>query len=164
MPGDARHAAGLVLAERGYRTIGGGPVTWHAARGRLARPAGGWSGYFVLDGAPEAIFDLTEWIDRSAQLPVIRYAYQVRYCSGLRSGLPWLYRLDLHPLESDGMPVPHVHDHQTPADEHDPRPSGVALRLSGALPLLEQHLFSRIGGCAHEAPAIRGRAPCEPRT
>jgi hypothetical protein len=165
MPGEARHVAGLVLAERGYRAIGGGPVVWHAARARHGArgPIGGWSGYFVLDGAPDTIFDITEWIDRNERPPVIRYAYQVRYCSGLRGGQGWQYRLDYHPLGAHAARVPHSHDHQMHADEHDPRPWGSVLPLSGALPLLEQHLFSRIGRCPDGAPGTRGRAPYEPR-
>lgn len=149
MPTAARHAAGLVLAERGYRSIGDGPVVWRSTRARRAAqgPSGGWSGYFVLEGAPDAIFDITEWIDRDHSQPVIRYAYQVRYCSGLRAGIGWQHRLDYHP---------------TREDEHDPQAWGNVLRLTEAMPLLEQHLFSRIGSCTGRAPGVRGRAPYEP--
>ncbi|MHB8631965.1 MAG: hypothetical protein ACYC9W_08570 [Candidatus Limnocylindria bacterium] len=164
MPTAARHAAGLVLAERGYRSIGDGPVVWRSTRARRAAqgPSGGWSGYFVLEGAPDAIFDITEWIDRDHSQPVIRYAYQVRYCSGLRAGVGWQHRLDYHPLADPAILAPHYHDHPTREDEHDPRAWGNVLRLTEAMPLLEQHLFSRIGSCTGRAPGVRGRAPYVP--
>ena len=164
MPTIARHTAGLILAERGYRSTSGGPVVWRSARAhRAARAAsGGWSGYFVLDGAPDAIFDITEWIDRDYSQPVLRYAYQVRYCSGLRAGVGWQYRLDCHPINGSSIFVPHSHDHETREDEHDPRVWGQFIAPAEALPLLEQHLFSRIGACSGRAPGLRGRAPYEP--
>lgn len=164
MPAEARHAGGLILAERGYRSVGGGPVVWKSTRARRALQgrAGGWSGYFVLERAPDAIFDITEWIDRDHERPVIRYAYQVRYCNGLRVGMGWQYRLDHHPLDETAIFVPHYHDQQTRDDEHDPHPWGTFLPLAQALPLLEQHLFSRIGPCADRSPGLRGRAPYEP--
>lgn len=164
MPAEARHAAGLVMAERGYRSVSGGPVVWRSTRERRVAQgsSGGWSGYFVLDGGPDAIFDITEWIDRDQSRAVIRYAYQVRYCNGLRAGVGWQYRLDHHPLAEPSIFVPHYHDHQTREDEHDPRTRGDFLPLSEALPLLEQHLFSRIGLCSGRAPGRRGRAPYEP--
>lgn len=164
MPAQARHAAGLVLAKRGYRSIAGGPITWRSRERRRAAqgPAGGWSGHFVNDAAPDAIFDITEWIDRERDPAVIRYAYQVRYCNGLRGGVGWQYRLDHHPLGDPAISVPHYHDQPVREDEHEPRPGGRLLHLAEALPMLEQHAFSTIGACSGDAPGLRGRAPYVP--
>jgi len=164
VPIEARHVAGLILGERAYRSVGGGPVVWKSTRPRRAAqgPSGGWSGYFVLDGAPDAIFDITEWIDRDHPRPMFRYAYQVRYCNELRAGVGWQYRLDYHPIDAPSNFVPHFHDQPTQDDEHDPRPRGDFLRLAEALELLEQNLFSRVGPCSNRAPRRRGRAPYEP--
>lgn len=155
MPSQARHAATLVLDERGYRSITGGPKVWlSTAPHRAAHgPAGGWTGYFVNDAFPDAVFDLTEWIDRDHQPPVIGYFYQVRYCNALRGGVGWQYRLDYHPLDDPAICVAHYHDQETRTDEHDPRPWGRFLSLvAEALPVLEQHALTTIGPCSGAGP------------
>lgn len=164
MPKQARHAAGLILGERGYRSVGGGPGTWTStARRRAAQGAAGlWSGHFVSDAFSNAVFDITEWLDRDCAPPVVRYAYQVRYCSALHNGMRWQYRLDYHPLEMPTIFVPHYHEHEAREDEHDPRPGGAYLSLPVGLEMLEAHLAGRIGECAGEVPKLRGRAPYEP--
>lgn len=164
MPRQTRHASGLVLAERGYRSVGVGPVVWLSARDRRSSRglAGGWSGYFALEGAPDAVFDITEWLDRDRRPPIVRYAYQVRYCNGVQGGAVWQYRLDLHPLEDPAIFVPHHHDEEVREDEHDPRPWDHHVTLAQALALLEQRLFARIGACGDRTPGLRGRAPYEP--
>lgn len=166
MPKQARHAAGLVLARRGYSPVGGGPGTWLSSAPRRAAqgPAGRWSGYFVTDRFPDAVFDITEWVDRARQPAVVRYAYQVRYCNGLHGGVRWQYRLDHHPLAEPHIYVPHFHDHEVRDDEHDPRPWVRFLSLAEALPLLETHLAGRLGPCSGEVPSLRDRAPNPPGT
>ena len=161
MPTQARHTAGIVLERRGYRSVGGGPGVWRATGRRRAAqgPAGCWSGYFVLDSFPDTVFDITEWIDRDRDPAIVRYAYQVRYCSGLRGGVRWQFRLDYHPLTEPTICVPHSHDHEAQDEEHDPRPSGRFLLLSEALPLLEVHVATRVGACSGEVPGLRGHAP-----
>lgn len=164
MPSQARHAAGLVLARRSYRAIAGGPVAWLKTRDHRPsqRPAGGWSGHFVLDSFPDTIFDITQWVDRDEEPVVVGYSYQVRYCNNLRDGVRWQYRLDHHPLEDERISVPHYHDQPARDDEHEPHPSGSYLALAEALPLLEQHLAARTGPCSGPVPGLRGRAPHEP--
>lgn len=161
MPAQARHAAGIVLARRGFHPVGGGPGTWLATGHRRAAqgPAGRWSGHFVTDSYPDTIFDITEWIDRDRDPAVVRYHYQVRYCNGLRRGVRWQYRLDYHPLEEPTIYVPHYHDQEVQDEEHDPHPWGRFLHISEALPLLEAHVAARIGACSGEVPGLRGRAP-----
>lgn len=161
MPTQARHAAGIVLGRRGYRVVAGGPEVWHTTKPRRAAqgPAGGWTGYFVHDSFPDTVFDITAWVDRDRDPSVVRYAYQVRYCNGLHGGVRWQYRLDHHPLDEATIFVPHYHDHEAREDEHDPHPWARSLSLAEALPLLEQHVASRIGPCSGEVPGLRGRAP-----
>lgn len=120
-----------------------------------------WSGYFVNDAFPNAVFDITEWVDRDAKPAVVRYAYQVRYCNALHRGVRWQYRLDYHPFDEAGRFVPHSHDHEARDDEHDPRPVGSFLELPSALEQLEAHVAGRIGECTGELPKLRGRAPNE---
>ena len=124
--------------------------------------AGRWSGYFVHDAFPDVVFDITEWIDRNHRPAVVRYAYQVRYCSGLHNGLRWQYRLDFHPLADPNSYVPHDHSQEVRDEEHDPRPFGRFLEIAEALPILEEHIAARIGPCAGAAPGLRGRAPNPP--
>ena len=145
MPAQARSTSGIVLERRGYRSVGGGPGVWRATGHRRAaqRPAGRWSGYFVLDSFPDTVFDITEWIDRDRNPVIVRYAYQVRYCNGLRGGVRWQFRLDYHPLTELTIYVPHSR----------------FLLLSEALPLLEEHVAARVGACSGEVPGVRGRAP-----
>lgn len=164
MPRQARHAAGLVLARRGYRPVAGGPGTWlSTARRRAAQgQAGRWSGYFVSERFPDAIFDITEWVDRDRAPAVVRYAYQVRYCNGLHGGVRWQYRLDHHPLTRPDIYIPHHHDQEARDDEHDPQPWGRFLSLAEALPVLEAHLAGRIGPCSGDVPGLRGRVPNPP--
>jgi hypothetical protein len=166
MPKQARHAGWLVLARRGYRPLGGGPGTWQSTVPRRASqgPAGRWSGYFVNERFPDAIFDITEWVDRDHQPAVVRYAYQVRYCNGLHGGVRWQYRLDYHPLADPQVYVPHFHEQGTRDDEHDPRPWGRFLSLAEAVPLLEAHVAGRLSPCSGEVPGFRGRAPNPPST
>ena len=164
MPARARHAAGIVLERRGYRAVAGGPGTWLSTQPRRAAqgPAGLWSGYFVNDAYPDAVFDITEWIDRDQEPAVVRYAYQARYCNGLHGGARWQYRLDYHPLSQPHIYVPHHHDQAARDDEHDPHPSGRSFQLAAALPVLEAHVAARIGACSGGVPGIRGRAPNPP--
>jgi hypothetical protein len=161
MPTQARHAAGLVLARRGYRSVGGGPATLLATGHRRAAQgaAGRWSGYFVIDSYPDTVFDITEWVDRDRDPAIVRYAYQVRYCSGLHGGIRWQFRLDYHPLTDAHTCVPHYHDQEIRDEEHAPHAAGRFLQLSEALPLLEGHVAPRIGTCSGEGPGLRGRAP-----
>ena len=164
MPKQARHAARLVLVERGYTAVGGGPVTWgfatHPKSSR--RPTGVWSGYFEADRIPGAIFDLTQWLDRGQTPEVVRYSYQVRYCNGLRQGARWQYRLDFHPLTDPLVVVPHYHDQAATDAEHSPHVKEPYLSLAQALPILEQQLLTRNGECSDEPPGIRGLAPHQP--
>jgi hypothetical protein len=164
VPRQARHAAGLVLAGRGYRSVAGGPFVWNSTAPRRAAQglAGRWSGYFVHDAYPVAVFDLTEWIDRDRDPAVVRYSYQVRYCSGLRHGMRWQYRLDYHPLTQPHIYVPHFHSQDVRDDEHDPHPWGRFLKLAEALPILENHALPRLGPCSGEVPGLRDRAPNPP--
>ena len=138
---------------------------WRQTRDR--RPsqgeAGGWSGYFSLDSTPGAVYDITEWIDRDCDPPIVRYAYQVRYCSAPHDGLTWQYRLDLHPLDNGLVFVSHFHDQAVTDDEHGPRPMAARLTLAEALPLLESRALGSLGPCADRPPGRRGRAPYEPR-
>lgn len=164
MPRQARHAAALVLARRGYRELRGGPLVWLDTLGRRPSqgPAGGWSGYFELEAFPDAIFDLTQWVDRDKSPAVYAYSSQTRYCNALEGDVRWQYRLDFHPLAED-LYVPHYHDHMAREEEdHDPRPRGVYLGLAEALEQLERHLVIRIGPCSGPQPGLRGRAPHEP--
>ena len=55
--------------------------------------------------------------------------------------------------------MPHHHDQAVTEDEHAPIPGGPFLSLAEALPLLEQHLFLRVGPCSEGTPGVRGRAP-----
>ena len=137
---------------------------WRATQARRASQgeAGGWSGYFVNDAAPDTVFDITEWVDRDRPRPVFRYSYQVRYCNGLAQGTRWQYRLDYHPIGDPAIAVPHHHDQAAHDAEHDPRPRNPAVSLAQALPLLERHVFSHIGPCADRVPGLRGRALFEP--
>ena len=164
MPRQARHAAGLVLARRGYRPVADGPGVWNSTvRRRAAQDlTGRWSGYFVHDAFPDAVFDITEWIDRDHRPAVVRYAYQVRYCSGLHNGVRWQYRLDFHQLTDPYIYVPHCHDQEVRDEEHDPRPWSRFLEIAEALPILEDHIAARIGPCSGEVPGLRGRAPNPP--
>lgn len=165
MPRQARHAAGLVLERRGYLPVAGGPGTWLSTEHRRAAqgPAGRWSGCFVNDRFPNTVFDITEWVERDRNPAVVRYAYQVRYCSGLHDGVRWQYRLDYHPLTEPHIYVPHCHDQAVRDDEHDPHPWGRFLDIAEALPTLEAHVVGRIGPCSGETPGLRDRAPDPPR-
>jgi hypothetical protein len=164
VPKQARHAAGLVLARRGYRPAADGPGVWNSTAPRRAAQglAGRWSGYVIHDAFPDAVFDITEWIDRDHQPVVVRYAYQVRYCSGLHNGVRWQYRLDLHPLTDPNAYVPHYHYQEVRDDEHAPRPWRQFLEIAEAMPILEEHIAARIGPCSGEVPGLRGRAPNPP--
>lgn len=137
---------------------------WRATQHRRASQgeAGGWSGYFTNDAAPDTLFDITEWIDRDQARPIVRYSYQVRYCNGLAAGLRWQYRLDYHPIDDPATSLPHHHDQAAHDAEDDPRPGSPVLSLAQALPLLERQVFSRTGPCADHVPGLRGRAPFEP--